>query len=287
MQKGEFLVWFRKPFTKLTGAGKRNIPDGLWTKCASCGKLVYNKKLVDNLKVCPECNFHFRMSAVERLNLLADNESWKEYDKELKSIDPLKFVDSKGYAERIKEAEEKTGLSEAVITGEASVDDNAVIMAILDFAFLGGSMASVVGEKICRALERAMEKKYPFISVSSSGGARMQEGILSLMQMSKTAAALGQFSQARLFHLAILTNPTTGGVSASFASLGDVTIAEPGALIGFAGPRVIKQTIHQDLPSGFQSSEFLLQHGMLDMIVPRARLKPTISKLLRLFSTRR
>ena len=257
------------------------MPDGLWTKCESCGGIVYNKQVEENLRVCPKCDYHFQMSAWERVKMLADTDTFQEYDSDMKSTDPLKFSDSKPYKERLTEAQEKTGLTEAVLTGEMTIEEQPAVVGILDFAFMGGSMASVVGEKVTRAIERAIEKRLPIIMVCSSGGARMQEGILSLMQMSKTSAALGLFSEDALPYVAVLTNPTTGGVSASFASLGDIIIAEPKALIGFAGPRVIKQTIQQELPEGFQTSEFLFEHGMIDMIVRRPELKSTLAKLIR------
>ena len=275
------MVWFRKPKYTIVAPKKKDMPDGLWTKCESCGGIVYNKKVEENFKVCPKCDYHFQMSAWERVKMLADTETFREYDSDMRSADPLKFSDSKPYTERLAEAQEKTGLTEAVLTGEMTVEELPVVVGILDFSFMGGSMASVVGEKITRAVERARERRFPIIMVCSSGGARMQEGILSLMQMSKTSAALGLFSEDSLPYIAVLTNPTTGGVSASFASLGDIIIAEPKALIGFAGPRVIKQTIQQELPKGFQTSEFLLEHGMIDMIVRRPELKLTLARLIR------
>lgn len=275
------MVWFRKPKYTIVAPKKKDMPDGLWTKCESCGDIVYNKKVEENFKVCPKCDYHFQMSAWERVKMLADTETFQEYDSDMKSADPLKFSDSKPYTERLTEAQEKTGLTEAVLTGEMTVEGLPVVVGVLDFGFMGGSMASVVGEKVTRAVERARERRFPIIMVCSSGGARMQEGILSLMQMSKTSAALGLFSEDSLPYIAVLTNPTTGGVSASFASLGDIIIAEPKALIGFAGPRVIKQTIQQELPKGFQTAEFLLEHGMIDMIVRRPELKLTLARLIR------
>ena len=260
------------------------MPDGLWTKCESCGEIVYNKKLEENCRVCTKCSFHFRMSAWERVKMLADTDTFQEYDIDIKPLDPLKFSDSKPYTERLAEAQKKTGLNEAVVTGQMTIEKMPAVLGVLDFGFMGGSMASVVGEKITRAIERAREKRLPLIIVCSSGGARMQEGILSLMQMSKTSAALGFFSEDSLPYISVVTNPTTGGVSASFASLGDIIISEPKALIGFAGPRVIKETIQQELPSGFQTAEFLLEHGMIDMITKRTELKSTLAGLISLLT---
>ena len=275
------MVWFRKPKYTILAPKKKDIPDGLWTKCESCSEIVYNKQLEENFRVCPKCNYHFRVGALERIVMLADEGSFHEYDKDMMPTDPLKFTDSKRYSERLTRAREKTGLTEAAATGEITIEGLPAVIGVLDFGFMGGSMASVVGEKICRAVETARERKIPFITVSSSGGARMQEGLFSLMQMAKTSSALGLFSEDNLPYIAVLANPTTGGVSASFASLGDIIIAEPRALIGFAGPRVIKQTIRQELPSGFQRAEFLLEHGMIDMIVSRQELKSTLAKLIR------
>lgn len=275
------MVWFRKPKYTILSPKKKDMPDGLWMKCEACGEVIYNKQLKENFKVCPKCNYHFRMGAWERIDMLADDGSFSEYDKDIKSIDPLKFNDTKPYPQRILECQKKTGLTEAVITGEMGIDGIPAVMGVLDFGFIGASMGSVVGEKICRAVEKAVEKKLPLIIVSSSGGARMQEGIFSLMQMPKTSASLALLSDKGLPYISVLTNPTTGGVSASFAFLGDIIIAEPKALIGFAGPRVIKQTIQEELPEGFQTSEFLLEHGMLDMIIQRAELKSTLVRLIR------
>ena len=276
------MVWFRKPKYTILTPKKKDMPDGLWTKCESCGEIVYNKRLEENFRVCPGCDYHFQMGAWERIKMLADDDNFVEYDRDITPTDPLRFSDSKPYTERLAEAQKKTGLTEAVVTAELRIEGMPVVVGVLDFGFMGGSMASVVGEKICRAIEKAREKKLPFITICSSGGARMQEGILSLMQMPKTSAALGLFSEDGLPYIAVLTNPTTGGVSASFASLGDIIIAEPKALIGFAGPRVIKQTIQQELPPGFQRAEFLLEHGMLDMIVHRPELKSTLARLIRM-----
>ena len=278
------MVWFRKPKYTILSPKKKDMPDGLWTKCESCSEIIYNKKLEESCGVCPKCDFHFRMGARERIKMLADEGSFYEYDKNMTSTDPLKFTDSKPYPERLSEAQKKTGLKEAVVTGEMTIEELPVAAGILDFSFMGGSMASVVGEKVCRIVENAMDKKLPLIMVCSSGGARMQEGVLSLMQMSKTSAALALFSEDSLPYISVLANPTTGGVSASFAFLGDIIIAEPRALIGFAGPRVIKQTIQQELPKGFQTAEFLLEHGMIDVIVRRPELKSMLAKLIRLLT---
>ncbi len=260
------------------------MPDGLWTKCESCLEIIYNKQLEENFRVCPKCGFHFKINSSERVHMLVDEGSFVETDSNISSGDPLDFTDNKPYKERIEKARSETGLTEACITGAADFDGVRTALAVLDFRFMGGSMASVVGEKVCRTIERSTDEKIPLVIVSASGGARMQEGILSLLQMTKTSAALGRQHKAGLPYISILTNPTTGGVSASFAFLGDIIIAEPGALIGFAGPRVIKQTIHQELPRGFQTSEFLLEHGMIDLIAPRQELRAKTCRLLRLMT---
>lgn len=263
---------------------KKSVPEGLWTKCKNCEEIIYNKELEDNFKVCPKCGYYFRLSAPERIALLLEPKSFKEYDKNLLPADPLSFIVNQSYQEKIAEDQKKSGLKEAVITGEGLIGEHRIVIGVLDFEFLGGSMGSVVGEKITRAIEKAIKKKLPLIIVSASGGARMQEGVLSLMQMSKTSAALAKFAHAHLPFVSILTDPTTGGVSASFAFLGDIIISEPKALIGFAGPRVIEQTIRQPLPEGFQQAEFLLKHGMIDLIVERKEMKKTLIRLLN-FST--
>jgi acetyl-CoA carboxylase carboxyl transferase subunit beta len=278
------MAWFRKPKYTIFSSKKKDMPDGLWTKCESCSEIIYNKQLEDNLRVCPKCGFHFQVNAAERIAMLADPGTFVEEHKNITSLDPLSFKDSRPYTERIENAMAETGLNEACIAGWAEFEGIKASAAVLDFRFMGGSMASAVGEKVCRAIEKSAEEKIPLIIVSASGGARMQEGILSLMQMSKTSAALSMQSKTGCPYISILTNPTTGGVSASFAFLGDVIIAEPGALIGFAGPRVIKQTIHQELPRGFQTSEFLLEHGMIDLISPRRELRETTCRLLRLLT---
>lgn len=275
------MEWFRKSKSGIESKEKKNIPEGLWTKCTSCGEIVYSKKMEQLLWVCPNCSFHFRISSRKYIDLLLDNGKLEEHDKNLTSKDPLKFKDSKKYPDRIKAAQQKSGAVEGITAGMAAIDSIPVSFAIMDFSFIGGSMGSVVGEKIARAIERATEHEVPLIIVSCSGGARMQEGILSLMQMAKTSALLAILSEKRVPYISILTNPTTAGVMASYASLGDVIIAEPKALLGFAGPRVIRQTIGQDLPEGFQSSEFFLEKGFLDKIVARQDLRDTVVKLLR------
>jgi acetyl-CoA carboxylase carboxyl transferase subunit beta len=258
---------------------RKEIPDGLWVKCNRCSQITYNKDLEKNLKVCPKCNFHFRINARERLDLLIDKGSFQEIEKNLKTINVLNFPE---YENKIKKAQKTTDLPEAVIAGAAKVNGVPVAAAIMDFGFMGGSMGSVVGEKITRAAELALNKKISLITVATSGGARMQEGVNSLMQMAKTSQALNKLGEAGLFYLSILTDPTTGGVTASFASLGDIIIAEPDALIGFTGARVIQQTIRQTLPEGFQTAQFQFEHGFVDMIVHRKDLKATVTQLLKL-----
>ncbi len=263
---------------------KKSVPEGLWTKCKNCEEIIYNKELEDNFKVCPKCGYYFRLSAWERITLLLEPKSFREYDKKLLPADPLSFTVNQSYQEKIIEDQKKTKLKEAVITGEGLIGEHQVVIGVLDFEFLGGSMGSVIGEKVTRAIEKAIKKKLPLVIISASGGARMQEGVLSLMQMGKTSAALAKYAHAHLPFVSILTDPTTGGVSASFAFLGDIIISEPKALIGFAGPRVIEQTIRQSLPEGFQQAEFLLKHGMIDLIVERKEMKKTLIRLLN-FST--
>ncbi len=271
------LNWLRRP--KYESVERRDLPAGLWTKCPRCAQLVYRKELERNLKVCPKCGHHHRLSGPERLHLMVDEGTFEEWDADLRSEDPLGFP---GYAERYREAVERTGRAEAVLTGRGRIGGIPAAVGVMDFDFLGGSMGSVVGEKIARLFERAAALGLPVVTCSASGGARMQEGVLSLMQLAKTAAAVGRLHEAGLPFVSVLCDPTTGGTTASFAMLGDVHVAEPGALIGFAGARVIEQTIRQKLPEGFQSAEFLLQHGMVDLIVPRAELKDTVARLLRL-----
>jgi len=274
------MEWFKKPKNGLVSQQKKEIPDGLWTKCESCGEIIYVKELEKNLWVCHRCDFHFRIKSKDYIELLLDQGKLEEYDNNLISTDPLKFKDSKKYPDRIRDSRKKTGLNDAVIVGIGKIENREVSFAVMDFGFIGGSMGSVVGEKVTRAIERSLERKIPLVIVSCSGGARMQEGILSLMQMAKTSGLLAKLYDANIPFISILTNPTTAGVMASYASLGDVIIAEPKALLGFAGPRVIQQTIGQELPPGFQSSEFFLEHGFLDKIVERKDLKKTVSLLL-------
>jgi acetyl-CoA carboxylase carboxyl transferase subunit beta len=274
------MAWFKKEREPLSSEGRREIPEGVWVKCDGCAEIVYQKELEKNFMVCPSCRYHFKISAHRYVNLLTDLHSWEEKDVDLLSQDPLGFKDSKRYPERIIAARKKSGLKDALICGTARVDERPVSLAVMDFGFVGGSMGSVVGEKVARAIERAIETPCPLIVVSCSGGARMQEGIFSLMQMVKTSALLAQLHSDGEPYISILTHPTTAGVMASYASLGDVILAEPRALLGFAGPRVIQQTIGQELPEGFQSSEFFMDHGFLDRIVDRSQMRRTVSLLL-------
>lgn len=271
---------FSKPKYSTVVVKKKDIPRGLWTKCPISGEIVFNKELEDNQMVVPKSGYHFPIAARMRIAHLFDPESFVEMDAKLRSADPLHFVDSQPYTERIKKYERESGLNEAVICGTGTIFEIPVAVAVMDFRFCGGAMGSAVGEKITRAIEAAMTQKIPCIIFSASGGARMQEGIFSLMQMAKTSAALGRLAEAKLPFISVLTHPTMGGVTASFATLGDVIIAEPGALIGFAGARVIKETTKQTLPPGFQSSEFLLQHGLVDQIVPRLEMRERLRDLL-------
>lgn len=261
---------------------KVRVPEGLWTKCKSCSEIIYTKEVEKNLNVCPKCDYHFRISAHERLDLTLDPDTFTEFDRDLKSTDFLDFQDSKSYQDRIEAAMKKGIGKEAVICGEGLIEGTPVQIAVFDFTFMGGSMGSVVGEKITRLIERAMERRTPAVIFSSSGGARMQESIISLMQMAKTSAALARLREAGLPYISVLTDPTTGGVTASFAMLGDIIVAEPKALIGFAGPRVIEQTIRQKLPEGFQRAEYLLEHGMVDLIVPRKDMKHRLSQIVKM-----
>ncbi len=275
------MAWFTRSKENIDAeTQKREVPDGLWTKCEQCGEIAHKKELEKNLYTCAKCHAHFRIGSSEYLRLLLDDGSFKEYDRKMRSSDPLKFTDTRRYRDRIPDAIKKTGLYDAARWGTGTIQKRAVVCVAMDFAFIGGSMGSVVGEKVGRAIDRAWKTKAPLIIVSSSGGARMMEGALSLMQMAKTSAKLARLADARIPYLSILTDPTTGGVTASFAMLGDVNIGEPGALIGFAGPRVIKQTIGKDLPPGFQRAEFLLEHGFLDMVVDRKEMKTTVATLL-------
>jgi acetyl-CoA carboxylase carboxyl transferase subunit beta len=261
--------------------GERRVrTEGLWLKCEHCGQIIWKKALDENLQVCPKCEYHFRLDARARLALLFDNGEYEEFDRDLASTDPLEFVDSKSYKDRLASMRRITSLPDAVISAGGNLNGRRVHICALELKFIGGSMGSVVGEKITRAIERSLERNTPLVIVSASGGARMQEGAISLMQLAKISAALMRLDEAKIPFLSILTDPTTGGVTASFALLGDLNIAEPGALIGFAGPRVIEQTIRQKLPEGFQRSEFLLQHGFLDAIVKRSELKAYLTKSL-------
>ncbi|RPI00633.1 MAG: acetyl-CoA carboxylase carboxyltransferase subunit beta [Calditrichaeota bacterium] len=277
------MAWFKREKAGFDLQDKKSLPDGIWVKCESCGEVLYRKELDRLFSVCTKCGFHFRITCEGYISLICDENSFQETNAHIQSVDMLKFRDSERYSDRIKKAMTKTGMSEAVRTGTASIYGLPVVLAVMDFRFVGGSMGSVVGEKIARAAELAFEQHRPFIAVSASGGARMQESAYSLMQMAKTSARIAMLSDAKLPYISILTHPTTGGVTASFSMLGDVIIAEPGALIGFAGPRVIKQTIGQDLPEGFQRSEFLLNHGFVDAIVHRKDLKQTLYQLLSFF----
>ena len=272
------MTWFRKEKQKLVSQ-KREIAADVWEKCDGCGEILYVRRLAENFHVCPECGHHFRIPAADYVQLLFDDGFEEEFDLEMRSADPLAFVDSKPYRRRVEQAEAKVGPHDAVMTGRGRIEGRDVFAGVMDFAFIGGSMGSVVGEKIARMIERAVSARGPVIIVSASGGARMQEGIFSLMQLAKTSAALQRLAEHGLPFVSILTHPTTGGVTASYAMLGDVNLAEPGALIGFAGPRVIKETIRQDLPEGFQTAEFLLEHGMVDRIVPRDRMRDTVARL--------
>jgi acetyl-CoA carboxylase carboxyl transferase subunit beta len=278
-------IFPRKPkYTIVKVAKKRDIPEGLWTRCEECNELVYNKKLEENLKVCPKCNFHFTMSADERLKATLDEGSFAEMDPDMMPADPLKFEGPKTYKEKLKKDQELTSLKEAVITGEGAIEGKKLVIGITDSRFIMGSMGSVVGEKLTRVIERSIEKRHPLIIISGSGGgARMYEGMYSLMQMAKTSAALSRHNREGLLFISVLTNPTMAGVMASFASLGDIIVAEPKALIGFTGPRVIEHTIRQKLPPNFQKSEFLLEHGLIDLIVHRKNMRATLSKLLDYF----
>ena len=277
-------MWFKKDKAPKEPRERRpsKVPEGLWVKCESCRQILYNKELARNFKICPKCGYHFRLSAPERLRMLFDDEEYVELDGDLRSADPLKFRDSKRYRDRLKQYQETAGTSDAIVVGSGTMGGIPVIIGAMEFFFLGGSMGSVVGEKVTRGAERALRERRPFLIVSTSGGARMQEGILSLMQMAKISAALGRLSDAAIPYISVMTDPTTGGVTASFAMLGDVNVAEPAALIGFAGPRVIKQTIGKDLPKGFQRSEFLLEKGFVDLVIHRKELKDQLTKLLKL-----
>lgn len=277
------MAWFRRSKQNISPEGaKKDMPDGQWAKCDSCGEIIHRKQLEQNYYTCLKCGFHFRIGSKEYFSILLDEKTFKEMDTKMRSVDPLHFVDTKRYADRLKDTVRKSGLNDAVRTGTAKMNGVPIVIACMDFSFIGGSMGSVVGEKISRAIDRAIKKREPLVIISSSGGARMMEAALSLMQLAKTSAKLAQLSDAGIPYISVLTDPTTGGVTASYAMLGDFNVAEQGALIGFAGPRVIKQTIGRDLPKGFQRSEFLLEKGFIDLVIHRKDLKETLTKLLRL-----
>ncbi|HIJ60548.1 MAG TPA: acetyl-CoA carboxylase carboxyltransferase subunit beta [Nitrospirae bacterium] len=276
------MEWFKKK-REIKHEKKVKIPEGLWVKCDNCKDIIYKKEIEKNLKVCPKCNYHFRIVAEERILYTVDQDSFTEFDRHMITTDPLNFEDTKSYKKRIKECIDTIGLNDAIVYGTATINDREVVIAVMDFSFMGGSMGSVVGEKITRAAELALSNKKPLITIASSGGARMQEGMFSLMQMAKASAAISKLKETDILYISVLVDPTFGGVSASFAMLGDIIIAEPKSLIGFAGPRVIEQTIKQQLPDNFQRAEFLLQHGMIDLIVERKDLKDTLYKLIEHF----
>ncbi|HXU18211.1 MAG TPA: acetyl-CoA carboxylase, carboxyltransferase subunit beta [Terriglobales bacterium] len=279
------MAWFKRQSGEVDPSGEKKIrTEGLWVKCESCRQIIWKKDLEDNLNVCPKCGKHFRIDARTRLAQLLDNSEYETFSDNLKSADPLDFVDLKPYSQRLKKAQEETELNDAVVNARGKLDGRDVIVSAMEYNFIGGSMGAVVGEMITRAIEESLRTKRPLIIISASGGARMMEGALSLMQLAKISAALARLDEARIPYISVLTDPTTGGVTASFAMLGDLNIGEPGALIGFAGPRVIEQTIRQKLPPGFQRSEFLLEHGMLDAVVPRKELKSYIARALEFMS---
>jgi acetyl-CoA carboxylase carboxyl transferase subunit beta len=280
------MAWFTREKAGVEGtaeADKRVRTEGLWLKCESCGQIIWKKTLDENLQVCPKCEYHFRLDARGRMALLFDEGAYEEFDADLVSTDPLHFEDSKTYANRLQGMQQATGMSDAMISGQGTLEGRPVQICAMELKFIGGSMGAVVGEKITRSIERGLARRQPVIIVSASGGARMQEGAISLMQLAKISAALMRLDEAGVPYISIMTDPTTGGVTASFAMLGDLNIAEPGALIGFAGPRVIEQTIRQKLPAGFQTSEFLLEHGFLDAVVKRAELKAYLARSLSFF----
>ncbi len=280
------MAWFRRSKESISSESqKKDTPEGLWTKCESCGEIVHKKVLEQNLWVCAKCNFHFRIGSKQYFSLLLDEGSFREMDRKMTSKDPLNFTDTKRYKDRVKDSIKKSGLNDAVRCGTGKIKKKEIVIACMDFAFIGGSMGSVVGEKISRAIDKAFKTKVPLIIISSSGGARMMEAAYSLMQMAKTSAKLARLSDAHVPYISIMTDPTTGGVTASYAMLGDIHIAEPGALIGFAGPRVIKQTIGKDLPPGFQKAEFVQDKGFIDLVVNRKDLRETVSKLLEMISS--
>lgn len=275
------MAWFKRQSGEVDASGEKKIrTEGLWVKCESCRQIIWKKDLEDNLNVCPKCGKHFRIDARTRLGLLLDNGEYETFSDNLKSTDPLQFVDLKAYSDRLEKAQEETELNDAVINARGKLNGRDVILSAMEYNFIGGSMGAVVGEMITRAIEESLKTQRPLIIISASGGARMMEGALSLMQLAKISAALARLDEARIPYISVLTDPTTGGVTASFAMLGDLNIGEPGALIGFAGPRVIEQTIRQKLPPGFQRSEFLLEHGMLDAVVSRKDMKAYIVRAL-------
>jgi acetyl-CoA carboxylase carboxyl transferase subunit beta len=275
------MAWFKRESGELDTSGEKKVrTEGLWVKCENCRQIIWKKDLEENMNVCPKCDRHFRIDARTRLAQLVDDNQYEIFDTNLSSTDPLKFVDLKPYSSRLRQAQQETGLRDAVINAAGKLLGRPIVASVMEYSFIGGSMGAVVGEAITRAVERAADTRTPLIIVSASGGARMMEGVISLMQLAKISAALAKLDKARVPYISLLTDPTTGGVTASFAMLGDLNIAEPGALIGFAGPRVIEQTIRQKLPPGFQRSEFLLEHGMLDAVVPRKQLKPYIGRAL-------
>jgi acetyl-CoA carboxylase carboxyl transferase subunit beta len=275
------MTWFKRESAELDTSGAKTVrTEGLWVKCESCRQIIWKKDLEENFSVCPKCEKHFRIDARARLALLLDENQYQTSDGDITSTDPLRFVDLKPYSSRLRQAQHDTGLNDAVINAQGKLLGRPVVASVMEYSFIGGSMGAVVGEMITRAVERALDSKIPLIIVSASGGARMMEGVVSLMQLAKISAALARLDRAKVPFISVLTDPTTGGVTASFAMLGDLNVAEPGALIGFAGPRVIEQTIRQKLPAGFQRSEFLLAHGMLDAVVSRKELKPYIARAL-------
>ncbi|HVO74303.1 MAG TPA: acetyl-CoA carboxylase, carboxyltransferase subunit beta [Ignavibacteriaceae bacterium] len=279
------MAWFKRSKENISSdTQKKELPDGLWEKCPKCSEIIHKKQLEANLWTCTKCDFHFRIGSREYIDILLDKGTFKEIDKKISAADPLNFTDSKKYTERIQDAVNKLGINEAVRTGTGKLNELNVAFACMDFKFIGGSMGSVVGEKIARVIDKAVRNKFPLIIVSSSGGARMMEGAYSLMQLAKTSSRLTKLAAAKVPYISVMTDPTTGGTTASYAMLGDVHIAEPQALIGFAGPRVIKQTIGKDLPEGFQRSEFLLEHGFIDLVVHRKELKNTIHNILNLLN---
>ncbi len=282
------MAWFRKEKTPKQAATDRRVkmPEGLWVKCSACKEMVYKKEVLRNSNVCPKCNYHFRIDARKRLDMLLDDGKYEEFDQDIGPRDALEFVDTKAYKDRIVEYQQRTGMKDALISARGAVDGMPVVVAVMEYGFMGGSMGSVVGEKVTRCAERAHEERAALIVIACSGGARMQEGTLSLMQMAKISSALARLDDAGIPFISILTDPTTGGVTASFAMLGDLIVAEPRALIGFAGPRVIEQTIRQQLPEGFQRSEFLLEHGMIDLLVDRTNMREEIGRCLRFMTPR-